>query len=82
MLRLDAFNFSVDELRYPRIRTSLRAQAFDRIFVTVGMDDLLNAPQRDINTRRMLAGRDFFFGGGLYFTDDDLKALLPVLPTP
>ncbi|OJH41731.1 MlaD family protein [Cystobacter ferrugineus] len=82
MLRLDAFNFSVAELRYPRIRTSLRAQAFDRIFVTVGMDDLLNAPQRDINTRRMLAGRDFFFGGGLYFTDDDLKALLPVLPTP
>ncbi|HEX8536578.1 MAG TPA: MlaD family protein [Cystobacter sp.] len=82
MLRLDAFNFSVDELRYPRIRTSLRAQAFDRIFVTVGMDDLLNAPQRDLNTRRMLAGRDFFFGGGLYFTDDDLKALLPVLPTP
>ncbi|WNG17380.1 MlaD family protein [Cystobacter fuscus] len=82
MLRLDAFNFSVDELRYPRIRTSLRAQAFDRIFVTVGMDDLLNAPQRDINNRRMLAGRDFFFGGGLYFTDDDLKALLPVLPTP
>jgi phospholipid/cholesterol/gamma-HCH transport system substrate-binding protein len=82
MLRLDAFNFSVAELRYPRIRTSLRAQAFDRIFLTVGMDDLLNAPQRDINTRRMLAGRDFFFGGGLYFTDDDLKALLPILPTP
>lgn len=82
MLRMDAFNFSVDELRYPRIRTSLRAQAFERIFLTVGLDDLLNAPQRDINTRRMLAGRDFFFGGGLYFTDDDLKALLPVLPTP
>ncbi|MET0402248.1 MAG: MlaD family protein [Cystobacter sp.] len=82
MLRLDAFNFSVDELRYPRIRTALRAQAFDRIFLTVGMDDLLNSPQRDLNTRRMLAGRDFFFGGGLYFTDDDLKALLPLLPTP
>ncbi len=82
MLRLDAFNFSVEELRYPRIRTSLRAQAFNRVFLTVGMDDLLNAPQRDINTRRMLAGRDFFFGGGLFFTDDDLKALLPILPTP
>ncbi len=82
MLRLDAFHFSVDELRYPRIRTALRAQAFDRIFLTVGMDDLLNDPRRDLNTRRMLAGRDFFFGGGLYFTDDDLKALLPILPTP
>lgn len=82
MLKLDAFNFSVDELRYPRIRTSLRAQAFDRLFVTVGMDDLLNDPRRDATTRRMLAGRDFFFGGGVYFTDDDLKALLPILPSP
>ncbi|QRK06516.1 MCE family protein [Archangium violaceum] len=82
MLRMDAFNFSVDELRYPRIRTSLRAQAFDRLFITAGVDDILNNPQHDLNTRRMLAGRDFFFGGGIYFTDDDLKSILPVLPSP
>lgn len=81
-LKLDAFNFSVQELRYPRIRAALRAQAFDRLFVTVGMDDLLNDPRRDATTRRMLAGRDFFFGGGIYFTDDDLKALLPIVPKP
>jgi phospholipid/cholesterol/gamma-HCH transport system substrate-binding protein len=81
-LKVDAFNFSVDELRYPRIRTSLRAQAFDRLFITAGMDDLLNDPKRDLNTRRMLAGRDFFFGGGIYFTDDDLKSILPVVPKP
>jgi len=81
-LQLDAFNFSVEELTYPRIRASLRAQAFDRLFVTVGVDDILNGRQRDTVTRRLLAGRDFFFGGGIYFTDDDLKAVLPVLPTP
>jgi phospholipid/cholesterol/gamma-HCH transport system substrate-binding protein len=81
-LKLDAFNFSVEELAYPRLRASLRAQAFDRIFITAGVDDLLNNPSRDVTTRRMLAGRDFFFGGGLYFTDDDLKAILPVLPSP
>jgi phospholipid/cholesterol/gamma-HCH transport system substrate-binding protein len=81
-LTVDAFNFSVDELRYPRLRASLRAQAFDRLFVTAGMDDLLNDPRRDLTTRKMLAGRDFFFGGGIYFTDDDLKAILPALPTP
>ncbi len=82
MLRMDAFNFSVDELRYPRLRASLRAQAFDRLFVTAGFDDILNDPRREANTRRMIAGRDFFFGGGIYFTDDDLKSMLPVLPTP
>ncbi len=81
-LKLDAFNFSVEELRYPRIRASLRAQAFDHLFVTAGMDDILNARQRDTATRRLLAGRDFFFGGGIYFTDEDLKAILPVIPTP
>jgi phospholipid/cholesterol/gamma-HCH transport system substrate-binding protein len=81
-MKLDAFNFSVDELRYPRIRASLRAQAFDRLFVTAGLDDILNNPTRDTNTRRMLAGRDFFFGGGIYFTDDDLKAILPAVPKP
>jgi phospholipid/cholesterol/gamma-HCH transport system substrate-binding protein len=81
MLKLDAFNFSVDELRYPRLRASLRAQAFDRLFITAGMDDVFNNPVRDSN-RRMLGGRDFFFGGGIYFTDDDLKAILPAVPTP
>ncbi|MGZ3460597.1 MAG: MlaD family protein, partial [Archangium sp.] len=80
MLKMDAFNFSVDELRYPRIRTALRAQAFDRLFITAGMDDLLNNPVRDTSTRRLLAGRDFFFGGGIYFTDEDLKAILPAVP--
>jgi phospholipid/cholesterol/gamma-HCH transport system substrate-binding protein len=81
-LKLDAFNFSVEELTYPRLRASLRAQAFDRLFITAGVDDLLNNPHRDVTTRRMLAGRDFFIGGGIYFTDDDLKAMLPALPLP
>jgi phospholipid/cholesterol/gamma-HCH transport system substrate-binding protein len=81
-LKLDAFNFSAEELRYPRLRATLRAQAFDHLFVVAGMDDILNAQQRDTATNRLIAGRDFFFGGGLFFTDDDLKALLPSVPTP
>jgi phospholipid/cholesterol/gamma-HCH transport system substrate-binding protein len=80
-LKMDAFNFSAEELRYPRLRASLRAQAFDHLFVTAGFDDILNAQQRDTATRRLIAGRDFFFGGGLYFTDDDLKAILPSVPS-
>lgn len=81
-LKLDAFNFSAEELRYPRIRAALRAQAFDHLFITAGFDDILNARQRDASTERLIAGRDFFFGGGIFFTDDDLKALLPSVPTP
>jgi phospholipid/cholesterol/gamma-HCH transport system substrate-binding protein len=81
-LKMDAFNFSAEELRYPRLRASLRAQAFDHLFLTAGMDDILNAQQRDTATRRLIAGRDFFFGGGIFFTDDDLKAILPSVPGP
>jgi phospholipid/cholesterol/gamma-HCH transport system substrate-binding protein len=80
-LKMDAFNFSAEELRYPRLRAALRAQAFDHLFVTAGFDDILNAQQRDTATRRLIAGRDFYFGGGLFFTDDDLKAILPSVPS-
>jgi phospholipid/cholesterol/gamma-HCH transport system substrate-binding protein len=62
-VKLDAFNFSAEELRYPRLRATLRAQAFEHLFVMAGMDDILNAQQRDTATQRLIAGRDFFFGG-------------------
>jgi len=79
-LKLDAFNFSVQELRYPRLRASLRLQAFDHLFATVGFDDMLNRQVRDDVTHSLLSGRDFFVGAGIYFTDDDLKAVLPLVP--
>lgn len=82
MVRMDAFNFSAEELRYPRVRTSLRAQAFNHLFVTAGVDDVLNAPRRDLTTRRLVSGRDYYMGGGVYFTDQDLAAILNVVPTP
>ncbi len=81
-LKLDAFNFAADELRYPRLRATLWANPVEHLYVVGGMDDILNAQQRDSSTRRLLAGRDFFFGGGIYFTDDDLQAILTVVPTP
>jgi phospholipid/cholesterol/gamma-HCH transport system substrate-binding protein len=79
-LKLDAFNFSVQELRYPRLRAALRVQAFQHIFATAGIDDIFNKQVRDTATNRLIAGRDYFFGGGIYFTDDDLKAVLTVAP--
>ncbi|MBX5482078.1 MAG: MCE family protein [Myxococcaceae bacterium] len=83
-LKLDAFNFSVKELTYPRLRTSLRLQAFGHLFATAGVDDVLNPQTRDLTTNRLIAGRDYFVGGGIYFTDDDLKAIITTtgVPTP
>lgn len=82
VLKLDAFNFSIEALRLPRLRATLRFTPFEHIYVNVGMDDILNNPNRDELTNRLVSGRDFFVGGGVYFTDSDLKSLLPVLPTP
>ena len=81
-LKLDAFNFSVQALAYPRLRATARANLFDHVVVTAGMDDILNRQVRDGFTNRLLLGRDFFVGGGIYFNDDDLKAILPVVPVP
>jgi phospholipid/cholesterol/gamma-HCH transport system substrate-binding protein len=81
-LKLDAFNFSVQALAYPRLRAALRLNLFDHLVATAGVDDILNRQVRDSFTNRLLLGRDFYIGGGVYFTDDDLKAVLPVVPIP
>lgn len=81
-LKVDAFNFSVEELNYPRLRATLRLQFFEHLFVNAGVDDLVNRPVRDVATNRLIAGRDFFFGAGIFFTDDDLKAILTAAPVP
>lgn len=82
VLKVDAFNFSIEALRLPRLRATLRFTPFEHVYVNAGMDDILNAPNRDTLTNRLISGRDFFVGAGVYFTDADIKSLLPVLPTP
>ena len=62
------------------------------LFITAGIDDALNRTIRDgdllspnaqdLASRRVISGRDIFIGGGFYFTDDDLKALISVIPSP
>lgn len=80
-LRTDAFNFSSQDLRYPRLRASIRFQALQHLFATVGMDDLLNRQLRETATNKLITGRDWFFGGGVFFTDDDLKAIFAAAPS-
>ncbi len=82
VFKVDAFNFSIQALTYPRIRAGLRFTPIEHVYVTVGGDDLLNAPNRDVLTNRLVSGRDFYFGAGIYFTDSDLKSILPLVPKP
>ncbi len=83
-LTTEAFNFSVQELVYPRVRASLKLSAFNHLFATVGVDDALNAQVRDTRTNKLIVGRDVFVGAGIFFTDEDLKAILTTtgMPTP
>jgi phospholipid/cholesterol/gamma-HCH transport system substrate-binding protein len=82
VLKVDAFNFSVEALNYPRLRATLRFTPYEHIYVNLGMDDILNRPNRDSLTNRLLSGRDFFFGAGIYFTDADLKSILTITSVP
>jgi len=81
-VNVDAFNFSVQTLQYPRLRAGLQFRAFDHLLLTAGVDDALNEIVRDPLTRQVLSGRDYFLGAGIFFTDDDLKSLLPFVPVP
>lgn len=81
-VKVDAFNFSIEALRFPRLRATVRFIPFEHVYVNVGVDDILNAPNRDSLSNQYLSGRDFFFGAGVYFTDSDLKSILPVVPKP
>lgn len=82
VLKVDAFNFSIEALRFPRLRATVRFTPFEHVYVNAGMDDVLNDPNRDTLTNRLISGRDFFIGGGVYFTDADIKSVLPLIPTP
>jgi phospholipid/cholesterol/gamma-HCH transport system substrate-binding protein len=65
----DAFAFGQD--RTPHLKATAQVRLFDHLVLLAGVDDIADG-----------AHRDYFLGLGLTFTDDDLKALLTVAPTP
>jgi phospholipid/cholesterol/gamma-HCH transport system substrate-binding protein len=79
-LKTDVFNFGNEALRYPRLRVTANVTLFQHIFLSGGIDDVFNPPVRSTLDNRLISGRDFFLGGGIHFTDDDLKAILTVAP--
>jgi phospholipid/cholesterol/gamma-HCH transport system substrate-binding protein len=79
-IRTDVFNFGNEALRYPRLRITANVTLFQHLFISGGIDDVFNPPVRNTLDNRLISGRDFFLGGGIHFTDDDLKAILTVAP--
>lgn len=89
-LRTDLFNFggpkdkvAADDPRFenifalPRWRTYIKAQPIPFVYLTAGVDDVLNyqhTPQ--VNG----FGFDYFFGAGITFRDDDFRMILPFIP--
>jgi len=65
----DIFDFGQDES--PRMRVLANYEFFKHFYLSAGVDDIFNSQSFD-----------WFLGGGIRFTDDDLKALMTVAPTP
>ena len=85
-LSADIFDASFDQ--YPRVKLTAAFEMFRHIYVLGGVDELLNKPARlpivegnsgvPIQFDSLRYGRDYFLGGMLQFTDEDLAALLTV----
>ena len=75
-LRLDAFDFTrrdpdAQEKIFPRLRAAVMYELYNHIGLQLGIDDPLNDKLRT-----------WFFGGVLSFTDEDLKTLFAIAPSP
>ena len=78
-LSADAFEFAspLDYHPHPRIKIYADFRFLDHLFITAGGDDLMNPPRvQSPELTRIISGRDFFLGAGLYFTDEDISKLI------
>ncbi len=63
---------------FPRAKFWLNYNFLQHFYVTAGSDDFLNQWRsgRYPGGPKFTLGTDVFFGGGIFFTDDDLKTLM------
>jgi phospholipid/cholesterol/gamma-HCH transport system substrate-binding protein len=77
----DLFEFANPLKDRPRLKIYADWRFLNHLLFTVGTDDMLNKPLVDPeHETRIINGRDFFVGAGVYFTDDDIKNLIGLLP--
>jgi phospholipid/cholesterol/gamma-HCH transport system substrate-binding protein len=78
---LDVFQFTRPERpTFPRAKLWVDYTFLKYVYLTAGIDDFLNAWKsgRYPGGPKFSIGQDVFFGGGIVFTDDDLKAIVTV----
>ncbi len=73
-LEVNADVFAVGEQTYPRFRVRAAVEVVSRLWVLMGVDDILNGPA---TVSPQGGGRDVFLGAMLRFDDEDLKVILP-----
>jgi phospholipid/cholesterol/gamma-HCH transport system substrate-binding protein len=63
---------------FPRAKVWMNWYFLQHLYLTAGADDFLNTWRegRYPGGPKFTLGNDIFFGGGLFFTDEDLKALI------
>jgi phospholipid/cholesterol/gamma-HCH transport system substrate-binding protein len=91
-LRSDIFDFrgprdslATDPIGFylPRWRTLVKAQPVPHLYVSAGVDDVLNVYGPggfQLYSPTLGYGFDYFLGVGLTFKDDDLRSILPFIP--
>jgi phospholipid/cholesterol/gamma-HCH transport system substrate-binding protein len=88
-LRSDVFNIGgprftvtndnlVPDFYLPRWRSYIKAQPIPLVYVVAGVDDVLNFY---VDPAVAGYGIDYFVGAGITFQDDDLRAILPFVPS-
>lgn len=70
-LKISADLFSFDANVWPRFRLDALYTFFTHLYIAAGVDEVLNEELTDV-----------YFGVGLTFNDQDLKAILTTAPTP
>lgn len=80
-LSADAFEFANPLKDRPRVKVYADYRFLGHLLITAGADDLVNRPLVDSQyPTRIISGRDYFVGAGVFFTDDDIKLLISALP--
>ncbi|MGE5049494.1 MAG: MlaD family protein [Deltaproteobacteria bacterium] len=76
-ISLDAFEFANPLKEHPRVKLYADYRFLDHLLITAGADDFANGPQYDPTQHsRIISGRDYFIGAGVFFTDEDISKLI------